>query len=88
MHTSSTWLLDLAHQLSPTAQLEGLDIDISQCPPRSWLPPNVTVRAVDALRDMAPDLACRFDVVHVRLFMFVVEEPGALLRNVVRMLSE
>ena len=80
--------LDLARQLPPTAQLEGLDIDNSQCPPPSWLPPNVTMRAVDALqRDVATDLLCRFDVVHVRLFMFVVEEPGPLLRNVVRMLS-
>ncbi|CAF9913560.1 hypothetical protein IMSHALPRED_001381 [Imshaugia aleurites] len=84
---TGTWLLDLARQLPPTAQLQGFDIDISQCPPKSWLPPNVTMRALDALEDLAADLVGKFDIVHVRLFMFVVEEPTLLLRNVVRMLS-
>ena len=36
---------------------------------------------------MDADLIGRFDIVHVRLFMFVVEEPFVLLRNVVSMLS-
>lgn len=45
------------------------------------------MRALDALEDLAADLVGKFDIVHVRLFMFVVEEPTLLLRNVVRMLS-
>lgn len=45
------------------------------------------MRAVDALQELPVDLVGKFDLVHVRLFMFVVEEPGPLLRNVVRMLS-
>lgn len=45
------------------------------------------MRAVDALQELPVDLVGKFDFVHVRLFMFVVEEPGPLLRNVVRMLS-
>lgn len=43
--------------------------------------------AIDALQDLAVDLVRKFDLVHIRLFMFIVEEPGLLLRNVVSMLS-
>lgn len=45
------------------------------------------MRAIDALQDLPMDLIGRFDLVHVRLFMFVVEEPVLLLRNLIRMLS-
>ena len=36
---------------------------------------------------MPTDLVGKFDVVYVRLFMFVVEEPSILLRNAIVMLS-
>ena len=46
------------------------------------------MRAVDALqREMPRDLVGKFDIVHVRLFMFVVEEPSILLKNAIAMLS-
>ena len=43
--------------------------------------------AIDALQDLAVDLMRKFDLVHIRLFMFIVEEPGLLLRNMVDILS-
>lgn len=41
------WLLDLSEQLPSSVQLDGFDIDVSQCPPRAWLPSNVAMRKLD-----------------------------------------
>ena len=83
------WLLDLARTISPTAQLDGFDIDISGCPQKLWLPPNVTMRQLDALGEIPEHLVGVYDIVHLRLFQVVVKDndPGPLLRNMLRMLS-
>lgn len=83
------WLLDLALTLPPTAQLDGFDIDISDCPHEQWLPQNVTMRYLDALDEIPERLVGVYDVVQLRLFQVVVKDndPGPLLRNVVKMLS-
>ena len=83
------WLLDLARTISPTAQLDGFDIDISGCPQKQWLPPNVTMRQLDALGVIPENLVGIYDIVHLRLFQVVVKDndPGPLLRNMLRMLS-
>ena len=83
------WLLDLARTLPPNAQLDGFDIDIDDCPHEQWLPPNVTMRQLDALGEIPEHLAGMYDVVQLRLFQVVVKDndPGPLLRNMLRMLS-
>ena len=89
-HPDRIWLLDLARTLPPTAQLAGFDIDTSGCPPDQWLPPNVTMRHLDALGEIPEYLIGVYDIVHLRLFQVVVKDndPGPLLRNVLKMLSE
>lgn len=84
------WLLDLARTLPPTAQLDGFDIDISDCPHKQWLPRNVTMQQLDALSEIPEHLVGMYDIVQLRLFQVVVKDndPGPLLRNVLRMLSE
>lgn len=88
-HSHRIWLLDLARTLPPTAQLDGFDIDISDCPPEQWLPRNVTMRHLDALGEIPEHLAGKYDIVQLRLFQVVVKDndPGPLLRNMVKMLS-
>lgn len=83
------WLLDLARTLPPTTQLDGFDIDISDCPPGPWLPPNVTMRRLDALGAIPEPLVGAYDIVQLRLFQVVVRDndPGPLLRNMLTMLS-
>ena len=88
-HPDRIWLLDLARTISPTAQLDGFDIDISGSPHKQWLPPNVTMRQLDALGEIPEYLVGIYDIVHLRLFQVVVKDndPGPLLRNMLRMLS-
>lgn len=83
------WLLDIARTLPSSAQLDGFDIDISDCPHEQWLPPNVTMRQLDALGEIPEHLVDVYDIVHLRLFQVVVKDnnPGPLLRNMLRMLS-
>ena len=90
LHSScSIWLLDLARTLPPTAQLDGFDIDISDCPPEQWLPRNIKMRYLNALGDIPAHLVGNYDIVHLRLFQVVVKnnDPGPLLRNMLKMLS-
>ena len=56
------WLLDLAGSLPPSAQLEGLDLDLSQCPPKEWLPENVKMRELNVYDDIPEDLVGVFGV--------------------------
>ena len=50
------WLLDLSEQLPSTVQLDGFDIDVSQCPPRAWLPSNVAMRKLDIHDEIPKEL--------------------------------
>lgn len=88
-HPHRIWLLDIARTLPPTAQLDGFDIDVSDCPHEQWLPPNVTMRQLDALGEIPEHLVGVYDIVHLRLFQVVVKDndPGPLLRNILRLLS-
>ncbi|KAM0797593.1 hypothetical protein BDR22DRAFT_824216 [Usnea florida] len=85
----SIWLLDLARTLPPTAQLDGFDIDISDCPPEQWLPRNIKMRYLNALGEIPAHLVGIYDIVHLRLFQVVVKnnDAGPLLRNMLKMLK-
>ena len=50
------WLLDLAESLPPSTQLHGFDINLTQCPPKPWLPTNVQMRKLDIFDDLPEDL--------------------------------
>lgn len=73
-----------------SAQLDAFDIDTSQCPPREWLPKNVSIESLDVFQDVPVRFLESYDVIHIRYFACVVRnnDPGAILQNVLRMLSE
>ncbi|KAL9612348.1 MAG: hypothetical protein Q9167_003035 [Letrouitia subvulpina] len=83
------WLLAVARQVPPTAQLDGLDISLDQVPPREWLPPNVNFRRHDVYEPPSLDFEARYDIIHVRHLLLVVREndPAPVLRNLLQMLK-
>ena len=81
--------MDTARSVPQTAQLEGFDIDLGQCPAAPWTPPNVKFREWDMFSPPPEDLIGRFDVVHIRLVMLVIKDnnPLPLLANLRKLLS-
>ncbi|PLB50769.1 S-adenosyl-L-methionine-dependent methyltransferase [Aspergillus steynii IBT 23096] len=85
---TGAWLSDLAPHLPSTAQLDGYDLDISQAPPAEWLPSNMRLRTWDAFSSVPDDMVGQYDIVHAKLFVFVVKgDPTVLLRNMLRLLK-
>lgn len=71
-------------------QLHGFDVDLTQVPPKDWLPSNVEIHQWNAFDDVLGQYEGYFDVIHVRLFMINVKTTeGAmkLVRNLDSMLS-
>ncbi|RAL12413.1 class I SAM-dependent methyltransferase [Aspergillus homomorphus CBS 101889] len=85
---TAIWLLDLVPEI-PTATFEGLDMSMAVAPPIEWLPSNIKLRQWN-LHDQVPDdLVKKFDVIHLRLLILVVEksDPSPIVRKVARMLK-
>lgn len=83
------WLTDLSRSL-PDAQLEGLDVSFNAATPPGLLPANVVLRQWNVKEAVPDELVGRYDVVHIRNFVFVLldaEIPQALQR-LVKLLSE
>lgn len=85
---TAIWLTEVAHEL-PNAQLEGFDIDLTQAPPKEWLPPNTRLRHWNLFDDVPQDLQGKYEIVHVRLLVLVVEnsDPRPIIRNLFKMLK-
>lgn len=83
------WLLDLAREVSTTIQLDGLDISLSQAPPKAWLPANINMRVWNIFEDVPEDLVGQYDIVHVRLLLLVVTNANAVsvLQRLARLLK-
>ena len=88
LNRSRIWLIDLAREL-PGATLDDYDVSPAQFPHRNWLPANVTLNQLDAFGEVPPELIAKYDVVHIGLVVFLIKDgnPGALLNNLLRMLS-
>ena len=86
----SLWLLDLAKTLPPSTQLDGFDISDSGYPPREWLPSHVSMQILNAFEDPPQTLWGKYDIVHLRLFLIVVNENNVapLLDHCMKLLSE
>ncbi|KAJ5734486.1 hypothetical protein N7493_003272 [Penicillium malachiteum] len=82
------WLTDLARQLPSTVSLDGLDISFEAAPPKEWLPQNMTLRKFDLMSDVPEDLTGVYDIVHVRLFSFILknEHIKTAMDNLVKLL--
>ena len=76
--------------LSSSAQLDGFDVDLTQAPPKQWLPSNVAMHKLDAFSPLPHDLVGKYDIVHLRLFIVLIKHnnPVPLLRNLIGMLSK
>ena len=85
---TAIWAIDIARDF-PTAQIDGFDISLQQCPPSAWLPTNITVREWDIFSNLDSELEGTYDVVHIRLLLLVVRDndPRPLLRNAMKMLK-
>ena len=84
----SVWLTDLSRQVHPTCQLDGFDISLSQAEPQVWIPSNVNLHQWDINTEPNPELQGKYDIVHIRLFVFVVQkDPRPLLRKLLQLLS-
>ena len=72
-----------------TAQLDGLDIDFSQSPPKEWLPSNISLIHHDIFSEPPPELVEKYDIIHVQLFITILRDgnPVPMLHNLMKMLS-
>jgi hypothetical protein len=50
------WLLDLASTIPSSTQLHGFDVDLSQCPPKEWLPSNVSMQLLNIYEEVPEEL--------------------------------
>lgn len=85
---TAIWLMDVARDL-PTTQLDGFDISLAQAPLKHWLPSNVHLRTWNIFDDVPSDLLAKYDIVHVRLLILVVEnsDPRPVVQKLVKMLK-
>ncbi|APA10311.1 hypothetical protein SS1G_07231 [Sclerotinia sclerotiorum 1980 UF-70] len=84
---TGAWLLDVARDF-PQAQLHGFDNDVRQAPHKSWLPSNVSVRHWDIFTDLPDDMVGKYDYVHVRLLVLVLNgNPQSFIQKLLTMLK-
>ena len=89
LNCSSIWLVDVNRQL-PSVHLDGFDNSVDQFPSKEWLPENISLDRLDILKPIPEELKGKYDLVHVRLFLAVVQDddPTPILRNLMDMLSQ
>lgn len=60
------WLIDLASQVSGSAQLDGYDLAEEKLPHELLWPVNTTFSKLDAFEGVPDHLVHEYDVVHLR----------------------
>lgn len=83
------WPCEVARQAPSSVQFDGFDISDAQFPHPTFLPKNVTLSKLDATLDPPESLYGKYDVVHIRLLMAVVEnnDPMPWLDHCTKLLS-
>jgi hypothetical protein len=83
----SIWLHDL-YRHHPDAQFHGFDISSEQYPAAGFLPPNISLRHLDILKEIPAEYVEKYDVVHARLLVQVVNQAGGDPRPVIQNLMK
>ncbi|KAI1170960.1 S-adenosyl-L-methionine-dependent methyltransferase [Nemania sp. FL0916] len=86
---SGVWLMDLSSRLPASARLDGLDVSLEATTPTEWLPSNVSFREWDIKQEPPEDLVGQYDIVHVRLLIFVLldDEIPSVLQRLMKLLK-
>lgn len=86
---SRIWLVDLARNLPPSAHIDGFDINLSQIPPKEWLPKNISLHIRDCTTPFPNEFNSTYDIVHIQLFHLGVQnnDPEPIVKNLIRLLS-
>ncbi len=84
------WLIEAARTFPTSVQFDGIDVSFDQCPPKEWLPDNISWINHDVLSEPPPSLLQKYDIVHVQLFITILRDgnPVPMLQNLMKMLSE
>ena len=87
---NAIWLIELLPHVPASAELDGFDISAVHYPAKEWLPHNLSLDIFNVFEGIPEHLVGRYDVVHIRSVAVMVRnnDPGPLLRNLVKMLSE
>ena len=87
-HARSQWLIDISRDL-PSAQLDGFDVSEEQYPCKAWLPSDITLSQLDITKEIPSHLEGVYDLVHVQLFLCVVQKdgPAGILKKLYKLLS-
>ncbi|KAJ8120708.1 hypothetical protein ONZ43_g2653 [Nemania bipapillata] len=72
------WLRDLSKTLPASAELVGLDFDITKFPKPEELPPNVKLDFGNTYEPFPEKFQNYFDVVNMRFFLFAVKRDGGV----------
>ena len=82
-------MTDLARRLPASVQLDALDISFDSTPPPEWLPSNMQTIQWDVKDDVPEELVGVYDIVHIRLFIFVLLEAEVqpVLERLLKLLS-
>ncbi|KAI0809925.1 S-adenosyl-L-methionine-dependent methyltransferase [Xylaria sp. FL0064] len=82
------WLKELAKVLPASAELVGLDFDVSKFPEPETLPSNIKMSFGNAYEPFPDEFRGRFDVVHLRHFVLATKKDYCvpLVRNLLSLL--
>ena len=82
------WLLQVSRS-HPRATCDGFDISLAQTPPAIWLPRNVSFFQWNMFEPPPADLACTYDLVHIRLVNLVIanKDRVSTIRNLAALLK-
>ncbi|RDL41295.1 S-adenosyl-L-methionine-dependent methyltransferase [Venustampulla echinocandica] len=83
------WLTELSRILPASAQLDGFDVSHEQCPPKEFMPSNVSLYIHDCLSEPPNHLHEQYDIIHIQMFNSVVKDndPEPVIRNMIKMLK-
>jgi SAM-dependent methyltransferase len=82
------WPLDVASEYAD-CEVDGCDISLEQCSPKEFMPRIRKLEIWDLFEEPPEEMRGRYDVVHVRLVVFVVRNnnPRPLIANMMKLLK-